>query len=197
MQRRTYLLGCTAGLASLAGCSAEDQELPGPIPDESEELLGPISPDLTVSSTKNSQGRIKELAASGNEYTVEVENEGISGTVLVELYFRADGVTSSSPAATQETYLDSGARTELTLTADRPRWAKEYGFETRGTRFVANVRNTGKKAEVNVMLVDIPGGTTVAEKTVHIGADETTLVEFHTDHEFTNEYEIRAVLAEA
>lgn len=185
MNRRTYLLGCTAAATSLAGCAGEN-----------EELLKSVAPDLTVSSTENSEGRIRELSRSGNEYSLELKNQGIAGTVLAELYFAADGVQSSSPAASREPYLEAGERTELTLTADQPAWANKYGFETRGTRFVANVRNTGSEAEVKVSLVDLPGSDTVVSKTVTIGAEETRLVEFHTDYEFTDDYEIQAVLAD-
>ena len=68
MKRRTYLLGCTAAVTSLAGCAGE-----------SGGLTGPLAPELAVSSIKNSEGRIRERSHSGNEYTIELENEGISG----------------------------------------------------------------------------------------------------------------------
>lgn len=196
LNRRTYLLGCTVGLSSVAGCT-DDSDLPAvSVPDELDEVSNPISPDLRISETRQSRGRLVELSASGDQYTAEVENEGVSGTLLVELYFRAQDTTSSEPAASQELQLDAGERETVTLAADQPSWAEEYGFEVRGTRFVANVRNTGSEAAVRVWLAALPKETTIAEKTVQIGAEETKRVAFHTTHEFEDDYEIRAILAD-
>ena len=197
LNRRTYLLGCTVGLSSVAGCTG-DSDLPAvSVPEEFDGVSNPISPDLRISETRQSGGRLVELSASGNRYTAEIENEGMSGTLLVELYFRAEGTTSSEPAASKELQLDAGERETVTLAADQPPWAEEYGVKIRGTRFVANVRNTGSEAAVRVWLAALPDETTIAEKTIGIGAAETKRVGFHTTHEFENDYEIRAILADA
>jgi len=39
-------------------------------------------------------------------------------------------------------------------------------------------------------LVDLPSSDAVATKTVTIENEETKLIEFHTDYEFGDEYEI-------
>lgn len=195
VSRRRYLLGCTAGLASLTGCAADPEISAEPLARELEKATKPLSPDLRVTETASSEGRLIEMTASGSTYTAEIENEGIEGTILTELYFRADGTTASTPAASQETMLDAGERAELSVTADRPPWAEQFGFVTRGTRFVATIRNTGSAADVRVFMVDPVDETTITETTVQIDADETKRVDFHTTYKFDNDYEIRAVLA--
>lgn len=195
VSRRHYLLGCTAGLATLTGCTADPEAATEPLARELEKATEPLAPDLRVSKSEQSSGRLLDMGANGNTYTAEIENRGIEGTILTELYFRADGTTASTPAASQEIQLDAGERAELSVDAERPPWAEQFGFVTRGTRFVATVRNTGSEADVRVFMADPIDETTVTETTVRIGADRTKRVDFHTTYEFDSDYEIRAVLA--
>lgn len=195
VRRRTYLLGCTAGFASAASLADDAEMSVAPLTRKVGDLAGPLSPDLRVTRSEKSDGRIVRISASGSTYSVTVENVGVSGTLLAELYFRDNGVTDSTPAATTETHVEAGEQTELSVEADQPEWADKFGFVIRGTRFLGEVRNSGKEADVRVFLTEPPDNTLV-EKTIHIGADETIPVEFHTKHRFENEYAIRAVLAE-
>ena len=177
MKRREFVVVSAAGIAALAGCSGS-------------------SPEITVMNTQTVEPRTIDVDAQReigeDTYTIELENSGISGTIIVEMFWYEDGAKPPSPASSQSTYFNSGERRELEFTVDTPSWADRYEFSTQGTRFAADIRNSGSGGDVDVRLYDQPSETVVDEKTVFIEADATQMVDFETDHEFEEGYGIAA-----
>ena len=175
INRRQYLVASTLAVTGVAGCTGSGS-----------------GPDPVVSNTQNVEPRNIDVQNQGNEFIAEIQNSGISGTVIVELFFTENGEPSASPAAETNTYIESGDTREISFEREPPQWADGYEFQYQGTVYAADVRNDGGEGDLELELIDQPSGTVIQEKTIRISADETRTVEFETTHEFDEEYEIVA-----
>lgn len=181
INRRSLVLAGLTAVAGVAGCIRSPAEAVS-------------TPDLAVSDIAQPEPTVDDLDRAGNEYTATVENTGISGTVRTELYFAARDATDQVLETSQQLQLEADEHATVTFTTDRPEWAEGFAIEAYGTRYVANIQNSGDAALVAVQLVDTATDTTVKETEITIPAETTKAVEFSTDHRFEEEHEVRASL---
>lgn len=181
MDRRQFLLVSTAGVTGMAGCAGND--------DNSE---GPEGPNLDVTNARETDPRNIDINANENEFSVELRNTGISGTVFVDLYFTEDGESNPSPAAETNTHMESGEEREVSFEREPPTWANGYEFQYWGTRYAADVQNNGAAGEVDVWLEDESTGEGIGHRTLTFSSDETRKVDFETEHVFHDGFRIVA-----
>ena len=179
--RRTWLLTGVTAAVGVAGC------LGSPI-----ETVA--SPNIAVSDVAQPEPIVGELNRSGTEYAATVENTGLGGDILAELYFADREGANAVLEDSQQLQLDADEHSVVTFVADRPDWAEGFLIEAYGTRYVANIQNTGSTAVVNAKLVDVAEETVVEEAELTIPAETTEQIEFTTTHRFDGEYEIRTSL---
>lgn len=182
MYRRQLLLASTTGAAVMAGCTGSGS--------------GSDGPDLAVSDARETDPRNIDVSQTRNEFSAEIRNAGISGTVFVELYFTEGGEPSPNPVAQTNTYMESGEQREISFEREPPEWADGYEFQYRGIRYAADVRNNGSAGEVDVWLTDESTGEDVGHRTLTFAAEETRKVDFETHHDFHDGFEIIAAPVE-
>lgn len=181
IKRRGMLISMTSVMAGIAGCSDVS------------------SPSLVVSEVRSIELRfIEQNAESRDEYSLVVENTELSGSVRLKLYFADGNEVAPSPTTTTVTYLDSGERREITMSAEPPNWADGYEFDYTRLDFAADVTNEGADGDVIVRLREGgKDGPIRKRKTITMFADETRQIEFRYNEGIRGKYYIQAVPAQS
>lgn len=180
MNRRNFVLGCTGAVALLAGCTEDS----GP-------SLSVLNPDTVEAQIIDSR-----QGPEDGQFSIELENSGMSGNILVKLYWTEDGETRPNPVADRTVFFNRGERREMTFNAEIPSGADGYEFSVQGLGYGADIENSGERGDADVRLIDVNTDQIIQTQPIRIDSGETKTVTFETDHVFETEFEIEAEVIE-
>lgn len=180
---KTGLTTITTGAISIsaAGClgdgNNDDEDVTISVPP-------PETPQPTIESVSAPRPSVIETNRLQDEYEVTFKNEGDSGPVTVEFYWRTDaddGGDGEKTKATQ-TVVDSPAGVTKTVRVEpdrdsAPPGTVGYWFTTAPETVTVSVSNGGERGDIAI-LINTDRGAEVARREVTIGGDETKTVEF-------------------